>query len=67
MVEVSNPPMMTQAMEERVSLPAVRERAVGSMPTIMVMVVIMMGLSLTLPASSTASMAVWPLSIRVRV
>ncbi len=54
-VEVRRPPMITQAMEERVSAPSVMAKAVGTMPIIMVMVVMNMGFSLTRPASMMAS------------
>ena len=68
MVEVRRPPIITQAMELLVSEPAVTARAVGSMPTIMVKVVIRIGLSLVLPASSTASFGFMPLvCMRVKV
>ena len=66
-VEVRRPPMMTQAMETRDSEPGVMARAMGVMPTIMVMVVMKMGLRRTRPASMTASRALWPLSIKVSV
>ena len=56
-VDVRRPPMMTQAMELRTSAPAVRERAVGSIPTIIVKVVIRIGRRRSFPASRTAAAA----------
>ena len=66
-VDVIMPPMMTQAMLTRVSEPSDRLRAVGSMPTTMVMAVMKIGFNRTLPASTTASRGEMPSWIRVRV
>ena len=54
-VEVKRPPINTQAIPTLVSEPSVIARAVGNIPTTMVMVVIKMGFSLVLPASIIAS------------
>ena len=59
-VEVMRPPMMTHAIELRVSEPAVSARAVGSMPTIMVKVVMKIGRRRARPAAMTASFAAMP-------
>lgn len=68
MVEVRRPPIITQAMELLVSAPAVTARAVGSMPTIMVKVVMRIGRSLVFPASMTASFGFMPfVCMRVKV
>lgn len=55
-----SPPMMTHDMELRVSEPAVTASAVGSMPTIMVKVVMRIGRRRSRPASITASFALIP-------
>lgn len=59
-VDVRSPPMMTHDMELRVSEPAVTASAVGSMPTIMVKVVMRIGRRRSRPASITASFALMP-------
>ena len=66
-VEVNRPPIITQAMETRVSAPSVIASAIGSIPTIMVIVVMQMGFKRTQPASTMASKAVLPRSIKVKV
>ena len=66
-VDVSRPPIITQAIDTLVSEPAVIANAVGSIPAIIVIVVINIGFNLTLPASITASRALRPLSISVKV
>ena len=66
-VDVRRPPMTTTAMLERVSEPAERERAVGSMPTTMVRVVMKIGRKRTRPASIMACRGGRPRSMRVRV
>ena len=59
--------MMTQAMELLVSEPAVKANAVGSMPTIMVKVVMKIGRRRCRPASMTAVFASTPRCMRVSV
>lgn len=59
--------MTTTAMLERVSEPAVMERAVGSIPTIMVMVVMKIGRNRVRPASMTALRGFMPRPIKVNV
>ena len=61
------PPMTTTAMLALVSEPAVMDRAVGSMPTTMVSVVMKIGRRRTLPASIMALRGSRPRSIRVSV
>ena len=66
-VDVKSPPIMTHAMLTLVSAPSVIDKAVGSIPTIIVMVVMKIGFKRTFPASMTASIADMPRSIRVSV
>ena len=55
------------AMLDRVSEPAVMDRAVGNIPTIIVKVVIKIGRSRTRPASMTALRGSMPRPIKVSV